>query len=240
MGDMDGLCIAVTGAAGNLGAAVCAQLLRYGASVFGIDRQTPRPGFVAALPGGGKDFASAVAQLADEAQVEAAFARCEERFGSLWALVNLAGAWEGGKPAHEAGLAVFDRMIDANLRSAYTASRAAMRRLIARKAGRIVSVSALSAVSGRDIAGSAAYAAAKLGVVGLTRALAEEGAQHGVRANCIAPGTLRTQANIAAMPGSDPSRWLPLEEVADAIAFLCGPGSAAVNGAVLPLPSGAA
>jgi NAD(P)-dependent dehydrogenase (short-subunit alcohol dehydrogenase family) len=240
MGDMDGLCIAVTGAAGNLGAAVCARLLRYGASVFGIDRQAPRPGYVAALPGGGKDFASAVAQLADEAQVEAAFARCEERFGSLWALVNLAGAWEGGKPAHEAGLAVFDRMIDANLRSAYTASRAGMRRLIARKAGRIVSVSALSAVSGRDIAGSAAYAAAKLGVVGLTLALAEEGAQHGVRVNCIAPGTLRTQANIAAMPGSDPSRWVPLEEVADAIAFLCGPGSAAVNGAVLPLPSGAA
>lgn len=129
-------------------------------------------------------------------------------------------------------------MIDANLRTCYTASRAAMRRLIgARRGGCIVNVSALTAVSGSGIAGSAAYAAAKMGVAGLTRALAEEGAPHGIRANCIAPGTLRTAQNLAAIPGADPARWVPLEDVASLLAFLCAPGSAAVNGAVVPLPS---
>jgi NAD(P)-dependent dehydrogenase (short-subunit alcohol dehydrogenase family) len=248
MGVLDGLCIAVTGATGNLGGAVCARLLSDGARVHGIDRHAPTPSFLAHLPSGGAGFTHAAAQLGDEAQVEAALEGGQTRGGpswSLWALVNLAGAWEGGKPAQEAPLDVFDRMIDANLRTCYTASRAAMRRLIRPSAsgggdvrgGRIVNVSALTAVSGVGIAGSAAYAAAKLGVVGLTRALAEEGAPHGIRVNCIAPGTLRTAANVAAMPGADPTRWVPLEDVASAIAFLCAPGSAAVNGAVLPLPS---
>jgi NAD(P)-dependent dehydrogenase (short-subunit alcohol dehydrogenase family) len=247
MGDLDGLCIAVTGATGNLGGAVCARLLSGGARVHGIDRHAPTPAFLARLPSGGAGFTHAAAQLGDEAQVEAALLGGQTPGGpswALWALVNLAGAWDGGKPAHEAPLDVFDRMIDANLRTCYTASRAAMRTLVGAKAsgggargGRIVNVSALTAVSGVGIAGSAAYAAAKLGVVGLTRALAEEGAAHGVRVSCIAPGTLRTATNAAAMPGADPARWVPLEDVASAIAFLCAPGSAAVNGAVLPLPS---
>lgn len=253
MGDLDGLCIAVTGATGNLGGVVCARLLADGARVHGIDRRAPAPPFLARLPSGAAGFTHAVAQLSDEAQVEAALDGGPLPSGaawSLWALVNLAGAWEGGKPVQDAPLELFDRMIDANLRTCYAASRAAMRRLTRSIAagdgggaraggggGRIVNVSALTAVSGSGIAGSAAYAAAKMGVVGLTRALAEEGAPHGIRVSCIAPGTLRTAANAAAMPGADPSRWVSLEEVASAIAFLCAPGSAAVTGAVLPLPS---
>ncbi|GAC1340684.1 MAG: SDR family oxidoreductase [Myxococcales bacterium] len=244
MGDLDGLCIAVTGATGNLGGAVCARLLSDGARVHGIDLRAPAPALLARLPASGAGFTHATAQLGDEAQVEAALDGAPGSGGaawSLWALVNLAGAWEGGKPAHEAPLDVFDRMIDANLRTCYIASRAAMRRLLRSAVpgggGRIVNVAARTAGSGFGVAGSAADAAATRGVVGLTSARAEEGAPHGIRVNCIAPGTLRTAANAAAMPGADPARWVPLEDVASTIAFLCGPGSAAMSGAVLPLPS---
>src|SRR2546428_213 len=59
----------------------------------------------------------------------------------------------------------------------------------------------------------------------------------GVRANCVAPGVMRTPQNERAMPGVGSARWVKLEEVAEAIAFLCDPRSQAVNGAVVTLPS---
>ena len=81
----------------------------------------------------------------------------------------------------------------------------------------------------------ATYGVAKAGLIALTRALAEEGAPLGIRANCIAPDTLRTPQNAAAMPSADPSHWVSLEDAAAAIALLCSPACAA-NGSVLLVP----
>ena len=199
-------CVVVTGASGNLGAVVVDRLQRAGARVVGLTR---------------KD-----ADLSDEAQVEAAYEKAQQRHGALWASVHCAGGWAGG-PLAQTPLEVFERMIDVNLRSAFLCCRAALRRM--RGEGRIVNVAALTAAVLSGVGGSAAYAASKAGVIALTKAIAEEGS--GVRANCVAPGTMRTPANGNALG------QVPLEAVADGILYLLLPEAGAVNGSVLTFPS---
>jgi len=199
-------CVVVTGASGNLGAVVVDRLQRAGARVVGLTR---------------KD-----ADLSDEAQVEAAYEKAQQRHGALWASVHCAGGWAGG-PLAQTPLEVFERMIDVNLRSAFLCCRAALRRM--RGEGRIVNVAALTAAVLSGVGGSAAYAASKAGVIALTKAIAEEGS--GVRANCVAPGTMRTPANGNALG------QVPLEDVAEGILYLLLPEAGAVNGSVLTFPS---
>jgi NAD(P)-dependent dehydrogenase (short-subunit alcohol dehydrogenase family) len=204
---MQGRLVVVTGASGNLGAAVVSRLQRAGASVAGLTR---------------KD-----ADLSDEAQVERAYDAAVQRFGALLGSVHCAGGWAGGKVA-ETPVDVFTKMIDINLRSAFLCSRAALRRM--RGEGRIVNVAAINAAHLTGVGGSAAYAASKAGVIALTRAIAEEAARTGIRCNCVAPAAMRTPQN-----GPSPGQ-VPLEDVAEGILYLLSPESGAVNGAVLTFP----
>jgi NAD(P)-dependent dehydrogenase (short-subunit alcohol dehydrogenase family) len=199
-------CVVVTGASGNLGRVLVERLQRAGAIVVPLTRKE--------------------ADLSQESQVEAAYDRALQRNGAIWGSVQLAGGWSPGAVA-QTSLEAFERMIDVNLRSAFLCCRAALRRM--RGDGRIVNVSAFNAVTLAGIGGSAAYAAAKAGVLALTKAIAEEGG--GARANCVAPGTMKTPAN-GDLPGQ-----VPLEDVAEGILYLLSPESGAVNGAVLTFPS---
>jgi NAD(P)-dependent dehydrogenase (short-subunit alcohol dehydrogenase family) len=199
-------CVVVTGASGNLGRVLVERLQRAGAGVVPLTH---------------KD-----ADLSEEPQVEAAYDRALQRNGAIWGSVQLAGGWAPGNVA-QTSVELFERMIDVNLRSAFLCCRAALRRM--RGEGRIVNVSAINAATLTGVGGSAAYAAAKAGIVALTKAIAEEGG--GVRANCIAPGTMKTPAN-GDLPGQ-----VPLEDVAEGILYLLSPESGAVNGAVLTFPS---
>jgi NAD(P)-dependent dehydrogenase (short-subunit alcohol dehydrogenase family) len=214
-----GRAIVVTGASGNLGRAVCTRLVEEGARVIPFVHKKRAP-------------EERAVELTDERSVEAGF----EGITGLWAAVNCAGGWKGGAPVKDTPVEVLEAMLGSNLRSAFLVSRAALRRF-GPEGGRIVNVAAATAASLTGIGGSAAYAAAKAGVIALTKALAEECAVSGVRANCVAPGTMRTPENERAMPGVGSARWVKLEDVAVAIAFLCDPASVAVNGAVVTLPS---
>lgn len=219
---LEGRCVVVTGASGNLGTAVCKRLLRDGARVVALVRKSSDP--VAA---------GAVAQAADlllEAEVEAAYSDAEP----VWASVHCAGGWVDGTVA-ETSLETFEKMIALNLRSAFLCCRAALRRMEPRGEGRIVNVAAWEPALLTGFGGAAAYGISKAGVVALTKAVAESG--RGVRCSCVAPGTLRTPQNASGTPAADQGRWVPLEEVAEAIAFLVSPGAGAVNGAVVTLPS---
>jgi NAD(P)-dependent dehydrogenase (short-subunit alcohol dehydrogenase family) len=218
--------ILVTGASGNLGAAVCRKLLASARVVALVHKEGSRAALAEKLGARGE---VRVAELSSESSVAAAF----EGTGPIWGVVNCAGGWKGGSAVAETSLDVFDQMIALNVKSAFVVSREALRR----GARRIVNVASITAAQLAGMSGSAAYNLSKAAVIALTKAIAEEGAQTGVRCNCVAPGTLRTEENQRGMPGVDPARWVSLDSVAEAIAFLLAPETEALNGAVLTLPS---
>lgn len=218
--------ILVTGASGNLGAAVCRKLLASARVVALVHKEGSRAALAEKL---GAKAEVRVAELSSESSVAAAF----EGTGPIWGVVNCAGGWKGGSAVAETSLDTFDQMIALNVKSAFVVSREALRR----GARRIVNVASITAAQLAGMSGSAAYNLSKAAVIALTKAIAEEGAQSGVRCNCVAPGTLRTEENQRAMPGVDPARWVSLDSVAEAIVFLLAPDTEALNGAVLTLPS---
>jgi NAD(P)-dependent dehydrogenase (short-subunit alcohol dehydrogenase family) len=220
--------IVVTGASGNLGSVVCEKLLaqpgtRVVALVHGESSRATLAGKL------GSNAEVRVAELSSEASVAAAL----EGAGTIYGAVNCAGGWKGGTPIAQTSLETFDEMMAVNVKSAFVVSREALRR----GAKRIVNVASFTAAQLAGMSGSSAYNLSKAAVVALTKVIAEEGAQSGVRCNCVAPGILRTDKNERAMPSADTTRWVAVEDVAGAIAFLLGPESEAVNGAVILLPS---
>jgi NAD(P)-dependent dehydrogenase (short-subunit alcohol dehydrogenase family) len=102
-----------------------------------------------------------------------------------------------------------------------------------KEGGSVVTVSSRAAEAGG--AGAAAYAASKAAVLALTRALALENAERGVRFNAISPTVIDTEANRHAMPKADRSRWTAPEDIAKVVAFLLAPASASITGAVIPV-----
>jgi NAD(P)-dependent dehydrogenase (short-subunit alcohol dehydrogenase family) len=215
--------VAVTGAAGVLGACTAARLADAGWQVIGIDRApVARDDLTLAL--GGID-------LTDEAAMVAAAARIEAELGGLDALVNVAGgfAWE---TVEGGALATWDRLYAMNVRTAVVATRAFLP-LLKDSRGSIVNIGAGAAA--KAAAGMGAYAASKSGVARLTEALAEELKDDGVRANAVLPSIIDTPLNRGDMPEADFSRWVTPEQLADVIAYLISPEAAAVTGALVPV-----
>lgn len=226
MKDLDGKVVAVTGAFGNLGAAVAQLAAQRGADVALIDRAPLPPGGLpsVALTQGGID-------LADAGAAQAAMDAVADRFGGIDALVNVAGTFrwetiESGSPD------TWDFLYRVNLRSALCASRGALPHLLRRGGGRIVNIGANAAAKAG--LGMGAYAASKSAVARLTEALAEEFKDRGITVNAVLPGIIDTPQNRKDMPDADFSRWVTPEAIAEVIGFLLSDAAAAVTGALVP------
>jgi NAD(P)-dependent dehydrogenase (short-subunit alcohol dehydrogenase family) len=224
--DLSGRVIAVTGAAGALGAAVAAALAGYGAQVARLDHgAVPAGAPSGSLSYGGLD-------LADDAAAVAAIGKIVKETGRLDGLVNIAGGFhfeklEGGV------LDTWDSQYRMNLRTAVACCKAALPHLVTSGHGRIINIGSLSAV--KPGAGMGAYAASKAGVAKLTEALADELKDRGVTVNALLPSVLDTPRNRQEMAGADFSRWVAPAAVADIIAFLISDSGGPVTGALIPI-----
>jgi NAD(P)-dependent dehydrogenase (short-subunit alcohol dehydrogenase family) len=226
----------ITGGGRGIGAATAEALARKGARVIVASRtQTELTATVARIPADGLDAAALTLDVADEAAVDAAFARIADKFGRLDMLVNNAAILLGG-PFAEMAMADWDRLLAVNLRGAVLCARQAFR-LMRERGGAIVNVSSLGGVPGTEkFPGYAAYTVSKFALTGLTEALAAEGREHNIRVNAVAPGAVDTTMLRQAAPHLR-TRTGPAD-VAKVIAFLCDPAeSGCMTGATLTINS---
>jgi NAD(P)-dependent dehydrogenase (short-subunit alcohol dehydrogenase family) len=222
----------VTGGTGALGREIVRALLGDGASVAVPYRGEQGWHALRDSAPTGPSLWGARVDLAD-AEAAARFVQeAASRLGGLSGVAAVAGAYAGSGPLEEAPREEWPAMMRANLESAYTVCRAALPHLLKTR-GAIVTVGSKVVEGGG--AGAAAYAVSKAGVIALTRVLALENKDRGVRANCVMPAVMDTPKNRSAMPKADVSRWTPPEAVARVIVFLLSPASGAVTGAVVPV-----
>lgn len=192
--------------------------------------------------------------VADEASVAAAFTRARDRYGAIDILINNAGVTPSA-PLHKMDLATWNATIAINLTGAFLCARAALDDMYAAKWGRIVNVASVAGLKGG--AYISAYCASKHGMIGMTRALAQETAKRGVTVNAICPGYVDTdvipravqgivsktrlsedEARASLYAGNPQGRLITADEVASAILWLCSDGAAATNGAAIPMSGG--
>lgn len=221
------------GRAGQVGEAVAQALAARGARLALVDLAADEVIARAdALRAQGHDAHPFACDLTDPAQVDATIARVHAAVGDVDALVCAAGGWAGTGPLDASDPAAWHRQLAINLTTAYLATRAALP-MLRRTRGAIVYFASAAVLPGGTGAGMAAYAAAKSGVLALMRAVAAEEAAAGVRANAVAPTSVRTAANLAAM-GEQPG-YVAREEVAATVAWLCGVEARAITGQAIRL-----
>lgn len=187
MFDLTGKAALVTGASGGIGGAIARALYGAGAKVLlHGTRQAALDALAAEL--GPRAFVAA-SDLGDPAAADALVKTAEERMGALDILVNNAGLTRD-MLAMRLKDEDWQKVIDVDLTAAFRLSRAALRGMVRRRWGRIVNITSVVGTTGNP--GQANYAAAKAGLVGMSKSLAAEVAQRGVTVNCVAPGFIAT------------------------------------------------
>jgi len=179
----------------------------------------------------GASVFSMAGSLTDEGQVKRLIDGTVKEFGRIDVLVNLAGGLTRYKAAVEHTLDDWRAEVDNNLLSAFLTSRAAFPHLQAAGDGVIINF----ARAGQPQANMVAYNCAKAGIEALTRTLALEGRDLGIRVNAIAPGLVDTASNVAAMKPKDMKKWTKREDIADTVVFLCSPAAAGITGQTIPV-----
>jgi NAD(P)-dependent dehydrogenase (short-subunit alcohol dehydrogenase family) len=239
-----GKIVAITGAAGGIGQALCRHFARAGASIAAIDRSPSVRDFASALMKDGVAAEAEVVDIGDAGAVADAFERLAKR-GSVDVLVNNAG-FSNHPTFAKTDPAGWSEDVNGNLNGAYHCAYAVLPGMRAKRGGVIVNI---GSVNGLAALGGPAYSAAKAGMISMTRSLALEYGRYGVRVNIVLPGTVRTPLwNKRAK--KDPKvlatleRWYPLGRIAEpidvarAVAFLASDDASAITGVALSVDCG--
>ncbi len=249
----------VTGSGRGIGRAIARLFAKEGASVFLAARtEAELRGSAAEITVAGGRAAYAVADLSQEAGCMSVVAECRKKLGAVTILVNNAGHYGPVLPVENYPLAEFDAILSIHLRAAFLLSKLTLPEMYARGSGVILNISSLSAKTA--FSWGSAYAAAKAGLLGLTRVTAAEAARKGVRVNAICPGPV-TETKMSKDLGGELSRILGIspevqlegflsqllqgraqtaEEIARAALFLCSHQSSAITGQSLNVDGGMA
>jgi NAD(P)-dependent dehydrogenase (short-subunit alcohol dehydrogenase family) len=251
VGQMDTKVAIVTGAGTGLGAATARAFAAEGADVVLVGRRAAKleetaasmdglPGRALVLPG----------DVSEDSTAEAALAAATRTFGGVDVLVNNAGIHAHPLLVHETPVAEFDDFLRIDLRGPFLFTRRCIPSMLERGGGAIVNISSMVALVGFRY--SSAYAAAKGGLIALTRSTAADYGYAGIRANCVCPGGMEPVERGNLVPadyerlteaandagGNLIDRMSHVDEVAQMVLFLSGPRSLSLTGAVIPFDSG--
>ncbi|MCC6927411.1 MAG: 3-oxoacyl-[acyl-carrier-protein] reductase [Gemmatimonadaceae bacterium] len=239
--DLTGKSALVTGSTRGIGRAIAQSLRDAGARVAIVGRDQARADAVAAEVGNGaQGFAC---DVSDVAQVNVLVDAVEKAFGGIDILVNNAGLTRDNIMLRLKD-DDWDTVIDANLRSAFATTRAAVRGMMKKRWGRIINIASVVGIIGNK--GQSNYAASKAGLIGLTKSVAREFASRGVLANVVAPGFIETDMTAAMTPEARTamSAQIPLErlgspdDIASVVTFLASDRAAYITGQVLVVDGG--
>jgi 3-oxoacyl-[acyl-carrier protein] reductase len=239
--DLTGRTALVTGSTRGIGRAIAEILTGAGARVAVVGRDQAKAAEAAATLGNGaQGFAC---DVGDPASIVALIEGVEKAFGQIDILVNNAGLTRDNilfRIKDED----WDTVLDANLRGAFVAIRAASRGMIKRRWGRIINIASVVGITGNK--GQANYAASKAGLIGLTKSVAKELGSRNVLVNAVAPGFIETDMTAAMTPEARASLsgQIPLErlgspqDIAGVVAFLASEHAAYITGQTLVVDGG--
>jgi len=219
---------------GQVGEAVARSLAERGVAVVLIDRTgVEAEARARELRDEGLDARAFRGDLTDTAQLDAIARTVSDEFDGVDAVVNIAGGFSMSGKVAESDPEAWSKQLAIGLTTAYLTTRAFLP-LARKRRGAVVFFASAAALPGGRVAEMSAYAASKAGVVALMRSIAQEERDTGVRANALAPTSIRTAANLESM--GEGVRYVEREEVADAVEFLCfSPASRSITGQVIQL-----
>jgi len=243
---LDGKRAVVTGGGQGIGRAIAERLLASGAAVALWDRDRPLVEATRDALAGQGDVLAVALDVTDLAAVEAAARETAQALGGIDILVNNAGIAGPNHPLWEYPPHAWREVIEIDLNAVFYCCRAVVPQMIERKYGRICNVASIAGKEGNPSA--SAYAAAKAGVIALTKALGKELATHDIAVNCITPAAARTrifdqitQEFIDYMLTRIPrGRFVEVEEIAAMVAWLVSEENSFTTGAVFDLSGGRA
>ncbi len=241
---LNGQVAIVTGASRGIGEGILHALAKNGATVIGTSTsEKGAEGISKALADLGAKGAGRVLDVRDAAKCTAFVDKVQEEFGAVAILVNNAGATRDNLLARMKD-EEWDDVQATNLKPVFVLSRAVLRGMMKARAGRIVNVTSVVAFSGN--AGQTNYAAAKAGMVGFSKSLAREVGSRNITVNCVAPGFIETdmtrslaEEQVKKLVENVPlGRLGRVDDIAQAVLFLCSPAASYITGATLHVNGG--